>query len=375
MGPLSGIRVIELGQLIAGPFCGQMMADFGAEVVKVEPPGTGDAMRQWGRQDAEGRTIWWSVIARGKRSLTLDLRRPEGQDILRALAAEADIVIENFRPGTMERWGLGYDALCELNPRLVMVRVSGFGQTGPYSGRAGFASVCEALGGLRHVSGHPDRPPVRVGLSLGDTLAGMNGFIGALLALQHRHATGRGQMVDSTIYEAVLTVMESLIADYDRGGHIRERHGSSLPGIAPSNAYPTRDGKEMVIGANQDSVYRRLCEVMGRPELACDPRFASHRARGENAEALDALIADWTLRHDAAETVERWPRRGCRRAWPTARPRCWRILTSSRGGRSPACPIRGSGRWRCRTSSRSCRRAPARSATAARSWAPTRGPC
>lgn len=304
MGPLEDIRVIELGQLIAGPFCGQVLADFGAEVVKVEPPGKGDAMRQWGREDREGRPIWWSVIARNKKSLTLDLRKPEGQEVLRQLAAEADILIENFRPGTMERWGLGYEALSAINPRLIMVRISGFGQSGPYSGRAGFASVCEAMGGLRYISGYPDRPPIRVGLSLGDTLAGMNGAMGALLALQQRQKTGRGQVVDSSIYESVLTVMESLVADYDQGGHIRERHGSSLPGVAPSNAYPTRDGKEMIIGANQDTVYRRLCEVMGRPELADDERFATHRARGQNAEELDGLVADWTRQHDADEMID-----------------------------------------------------------------------
>lgn len=304
MGPLEGIRVIELGQLIAGPFCGQMLADFGAEVVKIEPPGKGDAMRQWGRLDREGRPIWWSVIARGKKSVTLDLRRSEGQEVLRELVRSADILIENFRPGTMERWGLGYDELSAINPRLVMVRVSGFGHSGPYSERAGFASVCEAMGGLRYISGYPDRPPIRVGLSLGDTLAGMNGVVGALLALQDREKTGRGQVVDSSIYESVLTVTESLVSEYDAGGHVRERHGSSLPGIAPSNAYPTRDGKEMIIGANQDTVYRRLCEVMERPDLAEDERFATHRARGENAGELDDLIAEWTRRHDAEEMIE-----------------------------------------------------------------------
>jgi succinyl-CoA---D-citramalate CoA-transferase len=303
MGPLKGVRVIELGQLIAGPFCGQVLADFGAEVAKIEPPGVGDAMRQWGRPDREGRPIWWSVIARNKKSLTLDLRQAEGQQILRQLAAEADILIENFRPGTMERWGLGYDALSEINPHLIMVRVSGFGQTGPYAERAGFASVCEAMGGLRYISGYPDRAPIRVGLSLGDTLAGMNAAMGALLALIQRERTGKGQVVDSSIYESVLTVMESLVSDYDQGGHIRERHGSSLPGIAPSNAYPTRDGKEIIIGANQDTVYRRLCEVMGQPELADDERFATHRDRGRNAEEIDAIVGDWTRQHDAEPMI------------------------------------------------------------------------
>lgn len=305
MGPLEGIRVIELGQLIAGPFCGQVLADFGAEVIKVEPPRQGDAMRQWGRKDEDGDPVWWSVIARGKKSVTIDLRREEGQDILRDLAGQADVLIENFRPGTMERWGLGYDRLQQINPRLIMVRVSGYGQDGPYSGRAGFASVCEAAGGLRYISGYPDRPPVRIGLSLGDTMAGINGAMGVLLALEHRHRTGRGQVVDSAIYEAVLGLTEALVAEYDAGGHIRERHGSSLPGIAPSNAYPSLDGKEVIIGANQDSVFRRLCEVMGRPGLADDPRYADHRSRGQNQDELDAIIAEWSRTVEAQEIVDR----------------------------------------------------------------------
>lgn len=303
MGPLTGIRVIELGQLIAGPFCGQMLADFGAEVIKVEPPKVGDAMRQWGRADENGRTVWWSVIARGKRSVTLDLRKPEGQAVLRDMVAEADVLIENFRPGTMERWGLGYDVLSGINPRLLMARVSGFGQDGPYSERAGFASVCEAMGGLRYISGYPDRPPVRVGLSLGDTLAGMNAFMGILLGLHHRHESGRGQVIDSAIYESILTLTESLVAEYDAAGHVRERHGSSLPGIAPSNAYPTADGREMIIGANQDSVFRRLCDEMGRPGLADDARFATHRARGQNAAELDRIIAAWTSTRPADDAI------------------------------------------------------------------------
>lgn len=304
MGPLDKIRVIELGQLIAGPYCGQMLCDFGAEVIKVEPPGKGDAMRQWGRPDPDGNPVWWDVIARGKKSITLDLRTGDGQKILRELAREADVLIENFRPGTMEQWGLGFDALSALNPRLIMARVSGYGQDGPYAGRAGFASVCEAAGGLRYISGYPDRPPVRVGLSLGDTMAGVNAAIGVLLALQHRHATGRGQIVDSAIYEAVLSLTEAMVSEYDAGGHIRERHGSSLPGIAPSNAYPTRDGKEVIIGANQDSVFRRLTEVMGQADLADDPDYADHRARGENQAALDQIVAQWTRQIDAGEIVE-----------------------------------------------------------------------
>jgi len=301
--PLNSIRVIELGQLIAGPYCGQLLADFGAEVIKVEAPEVGDAMRQWGRSGEDEKPVWWSVIARGKRSITLNLRTPEGQEVLRDLVKQADVLIENFRPGTMERWGLGYDVLSEINPRLIMARISGYGQDGPYASRAGFASVCEAMGGLRYISGYPDRPPIRVGLSLGDTMAGVNAAMGVLLALQRRHVTGRGQVVDSSIFESVLSLTESLVAEYDAAGHIRERHGSSLPGIAPSNAYPTGDGREVIIGANQDSVFQRLCTAMGAPELAQDPSYSSHRARGENAEALDARIADWTRQHGADDIV------------------------------------------------------------------------
>ena len=303
-GPLAGIRVVEMGQLIAGPFCGQLLADFGAEVVKIEPPETGDAMRQWGRTDAEGRPLWWPVIARGKKSLTLDLRRAEAQSVVRELAAKTDILVENFRVGRMEEWGLGYDALKAINPALIMVRVTGFGQTGPYANRAGFASVCEAMGGLRYIAGYPDRPPVRAGISIGDTLAGQSGFQGALLALQHRQRTGEGQMVDASIFEAVLSVMESVVSEYDGGGHVRERSGSFLPGIAPSNAYPTSDGETVIIGANQDSLFRRLSQVMGRPELAEDERFANHRARGRNQSACDAVVAEWTVTHTAREIVD-----------------------------------------------------------------------
>ncbi|MGR3493782.1 CaiB/BaiF CoA transferase family protein [Citreimonas sp.] len=305
MGPLEGIRVIELGQLIAGPYCGQVMADFGAEVIKIEPPGAGDPMRQWGRADKDGDPVWFSVIARGKRSVTLNLREPDGQQVLRDLVRDADVLIENFRPGTMERWGLGYDALSEINPRLIMARVSGYGQDGPYSRRAGFASVCEAAGGLRYISGYPDRPPVRIGISLGDTMAGFNAAMGILLALQHRHTTGRGQVVDSAIFEAVLGLTESMVAEYDAGGHIRERFGSALPGIAPSNAYLAADEREVIIGANQDSVFGRLCEVMGRPGLATDPRFADHQSRGRNQDLLDTMVGEWTRTLPAQEIVDR----------------------------------------------------------------------
>jgi len=304
MGPLEGIRVLEMGQLIAGPFCGQLLADFGAEVVKIEPPKTGDAMRQWGRTDADGHTLWWPVIARNKKSLTLNLRDSRAQDIVKALVAKTDILVENFRAGRMEEWGLGYGVLSKINPGLIMVRITGFGQTGPYSGRAGFASVCEAMGGLREISGHPDRPPVRMGISLGDTLAGQNGFQGALLALQHRNSTGDGQMVDASIYESVLSVMESLVSEYDGGGHIRQRSGSILPGIAPSNAYPTKDGGTIIIGANQDSLFRRLTALMGQPELADDERFRDHQARGRNQAEIDAIIGEWTRTKPAKELVD-----------------------------------------------------------------------
>ncbi len=304
MGPLNDIRVLELGQFIAGPFCGQLLADFGAEVVKIEPPGTGDAMRQWGRTDGEGHTLWWPVIARNKKSLTLDLRKKAAQDVVLELARHADIVLENFRVGRMEEWGLGYDALKAVNPRLIMVRVTGFGQTGPYRQRAGFAAVCEAFGGMRYIAGFPDRPPVRAGISIGDTLAGQLGFQGALLALHQRERTGEGQTVDASIYESVLSVMENLITEYDVGGHIRERSGSVLPGIAPSNAYPTASGVPIIIGANSDTLFRRLAKLMGEPELAVDERFRDHQSRGRRQEELDAIIGAWTATKDAGWLVD-----------------------------------------------------------------------
>jgi len=301
--PLADIRVLELGQLIAGPYCGQVLADFGADVLKIEPPGKGDAMRQWGASDEAGKPIWWNQIARNKQSMTLDLRQADGQDVLRQLVADADVLIENFRPGTMEKWGLGYEELSAINPRLIMVRVTGFGQNGPYSQRAGYASVCEAMGGLRYVSGYPDRPPVRVGISLGDTLAGVHAALGALVAIHQRERSGRGQVVDSTIYESVFGMMESIIPDYVLGGKVRERSGSILPGIAPSNAYPAKGGRDVIIGANQDSVFTRLCEVMGRSDLSLDERFSSHRARGANQTELDELIGEWSAGFDAEELV------------------------------------------------------------------------
>lgn len=298
---LSGLRVIEMGQLIAGPFCGQLLSDFGAEVIKIEPPGTGDPMREWGREKPHGQSLWWPVIARGKKSVEIDARLAEGQIIIRDLAATADILVENFRPGTMERWGLGYDALSAINPRLVMIRVSGYGQTGPYTGKAGFGAIGEAMGGLRHVVGDPSTPPSRTGISIGDTLAATFACLGGLMALHARERTGRGQVVDSAIYEAVLAVMENLVTEYDKVGYIRERTGAILPNIAPSNVYPTRNGTFVLIAANQDTVFRRLAIVMGRPDLATDPRYATHTERGQCQRELDAMISDWTQTMDREE--------------------------------------------------------------------------
>jgi crotonobetainyl-CoA:carnitine CoA-transferase CaiB-like acyl-CoA transferase len=289
-GALAGIRVIELGQLIAGPFCGQLLGDMGAEVIKVEPPKQGDPMRDWGHGDAK---LWWEVVARNKKSVSANLRMAQGQDIVRRLVAHADILIENFKPGTIEKWGLGPDVLHAINPRLIIVRVSGYGQTGPYASRAGFGGIGEAMGGWRHIVGDPDRPPSRMGVSIGDSLAATYGCMGALAALHARERTGKGQVVDSALYEAVLQVMESMVPEYCVSGHERRRSGSILEGVAPSNVYPCIDG-DYLIGANQDAVFARLCRAMGRPELATDDRYATHLARGARQGELDALIADWT---------------------------------------------------------------------------------
>lgn len=289
-GPLTDIRVIELGQLIAGPFCGQLLGDMGADVIKVEPPGKGDPMRVWGRGDSP---LWWTVCARNKRCVTANLRVQEGQEIVRKLVAQADILIENFRPGTMEKWGLGYDVLSKINPGLIMVRVSGYGQTGPYASRAGYAAIGEAMGGMRYLAGWPDKPPSRAGISIGDSLAATFACTGALAALHHREKTGQGQVVDSAIYEAVLNVMESTIPEYVVSNYTRERTGSALPNVAPSNLYKCSDGS-FLIAANQDTVFRRLCEAMEQPELADDPRYSTHTARGDRQQELDAIIEQWT---------------------------------------------------------------------------------
>ena len=298
-GPLKGLKVVEMGQLIAGPFCGQLLGDMGAEVIKLEPPGAGDPMRVWGRGDTP---LWWEVIARNKLSVSADLRKPEGQDLVRRLIGKADVLIENFRPGALERWNLDPKGLLAANPRLVILRVSGYGQTGPYAGRTGFGGIGEAMGGWRHVVGEPDRPPSRMGVSIGDTLAATYGCVGVLAALRHRDQTGQGQIVDSAIYEAVLQVMESLVPDYSVMGYVRERSGSILPGLAPSNVYRCSDG-DYLIGANQDAIFGRLCEAMGRPELARDTRYATHTARGVHQAELDAVIDAWT-RTRTVEEVE-----------------------------------------------------------------------
>ncbi|HLI65593.1 MAG TPA: CoA transferase [Caulobacteraceae bacterium] len=294
-GPLADIRVIELGTLIAGPFCGQILADFGAEVIKLEDPAGGDPMRAWGRSLPKGHSPWWPVIGRNKKSVTLNLRSPEGQGIARSLIAGADVVIENFRPGTMEKWGLAYESLAAQNPGLVMARVSGFGQTGPYATRAGYGLIGEAMGGLRHITGEPDRPPARAGLSIGDSLAAAHAAMGVLMALHVRASTGRGQVVDAAIYESVLAMTENLVTEYDLTGYVRERSGSILPGIAPSNVYPAANGEMILIGGNGDTVFARLCEAMGQPALKDDPRYVDHASRGVNQAELDALIGAWTV--------------------------------------------------------------------------------
>ena len=290
MSALKGLRVIEMGQLLAGPFCGQLLGDMGADVIKVEPPGAGDPMRIWGQGDEK---VQWEVVARNKKSVSANLRVGEGQALVRKLIATADIVIENFKPGTMEKWGLDPATLLAQTPHLILARMSGYGQTGPYSGRAGFGGIGEAMGGWRYIVGEPDRPPSRMGVSIGDTLTATYGCMGVLAALHHRGQTGHGQVVDAALYESVLQVMEGLVPEYDHEGIVRERCGSILPGIAPSNVYICKDG-EYMIGANKDSLWQRLAQAMGRPELGSDARYATHLARGHNQIELDNLINEWT---------------------------------------------------------------------------------
>ena len=300
-GPLEGVRVVELGSLVAGPFAGRLLGDFGAEVIKIESPDEPDLMRQWGAHRFRGRALVWPIQSRNKKCITLNLRQAEGQELFRRLIAKSDILLENFRPGTMEKWGLGWDALSALNPALIMTRVSGFGQSGPYKDRTGFGSVGEAIGGLRYLMGYPDRPPVRAGIALGDSLAALFATVGTLAALDHRRKSGRGQMVDCAINEAVFSLLESILPEYDLLGVVRERTGATLPKVAPSNIYPTSDGKMLLIAANQDGIFRRLAQVMGQPELADDPRYATHEARGERQAELDEIIAAWTVMREMHE--------------------------------------------------------------------------
>ncbi len=302
-GPLAGVRVIELGMLLAGPYAGRLLGDMGAEIIKVEPPGQPDPIRDWGTARYEGRSLWWPVQSRNKKCVTLNLREEKGQELLLELVKRSDVLVENFRPGTLERWNLGWDRLSETNPKLVLARVSGYGQTGPYAERAGFAAVAEAMGGIRYINGFPGEPPPRLHISLGDSLAGMFAAQGILAALYKRDALGfgRGQVVDVSLMEASFAMLESMVPEYDRLGIVRGPQGTNLKGIAPSNIFRSRDDKWMVIAANADKVFRRLCEAIGKPELADDPRFATHIARGENQDEIEGMIADWARRHDAKE--------------------------------------------------------------------------
>lgn len=305
-GPLSGLRVIEMGQLLAGPFTAARLADFGAEIIKVEPPGKGDPMRDWGHHRHKDQGLWWPVLARNKKSVTANLRDPRGQELVRRLVAKADALIENFKPGTLERWNLGPDELHKINPSLIITRISGYGQDGPYANRPGFASVGEALGGLRYINGYPDQPPPRNGISLGDTLTGMFAAQGLLMALYERDALGggKGQVIDAAITESCFTLMESALPEYDKVGVIREPSGTALANVAPSNIYPTSDEKWVIIAANFDPMFVRLCEAMGQPELAQDERFNGHLARGNHVEILDGLITEWTKDHTASQLTE-----------------------------------------------------------------------
>ena len=303
-GALDGIRVIEVGTLISGPFCGRLLGDMGAEVIKIEPPGSPDPIRTWGQAELDGHHFFWTVHARNKKAVTLNLRAPRGRELFLDLVERCDIIVENFRPGTLEKWDLGYDVVARRNPGIILVRVSGYGQTGPDAAKAGYASVAEAVSGLRHMNGFPGGPPPRLALSLGDTLAGMFAAQGALAALYRRTVTGRGQVVDAALTEACLAVQESTIPDYDVGGVVRGPSGTRLEGIAPSNIYRSADGSWVVIAANQDTVFRRLCEAMGRPELAAEERFVDHGARGRNQDELDAIIGQWAATRDPHDIIE-----------------------------------------------------------------------
>jgi crotonobetainyl-CoA:carnitine CoA-transferase CaiB-like acyl-CoA transferase len=302
---LAGLRVLEMGQLIAGPSAGRLFAEFGAEVIKVENPIGGDAIRNW-RVVENGTSLWWYVQSRNKKSITIDLRKTEGQEMICNLAKDVDIIIENFRPGTMESWGIGYEQLKEINPGIIMIRISGYGQDGPYRDKPGFGSIGEAMGGLRYLTGYPDRPPTRVGVSIGDSISSLYAVIGAMMAIYHRDVkkTGQGQCVDVALYESVFSFMESMLPEYDRVGIIRERSGSTLPGITPSNTYLCKDGKYVVIGANGDGIFKRLMVVIGQPEAAVDSRFQNNANRTEHADFLDSIIEDWTKILNLADVLK-----------------------------------------------------------------------
>ncbi|HLQ02744.1 MAG TPA: CaiB/BaiF CoA-transferase family protein [Burkholderiales bacterium] len=303
-GPLQGLRVVELGTLIAGPFAGRLLAEAGADVVKIESPGAGDPLRNW-RRLHKGTSLWWYAQGRNKRSVAVDLRQSQGQEIVRALGNRADIVIENFRPGQLEKWNLGYEPLAKDNPGLILVRLSGYGQTGPYRDRPGFGSIGEAMGGLRYLTGEPSRPPSRVGVSLGDSLASLYGVIGALMALHQRAQNGgRGQVVDVALYEAVFSLLESTLPEYGMTGFIRERSGGALPGITPSNTYLCKDGSYLVIGGNGDSIFRRLMRAIGRGDLETDPALADNAGRTARAAELDAAIGEWTGQRSLSDALE-----------------------------------------------------------------------
>jgi formyl-CoA transferase len=301
--PLQGLKVIELGTLIAGPFAARLLAEFGAEVIKIEPPGGGDPLRQW-RKLHDGTSLWWYVQGRNKKSVTVNLKQAAGQEIVQRLVKDADIVIENFRPGALEQWNLGWEQLSAINPGLIMVRISGYGQSGPYRDRPGFGAIGESMGGLRYVTGHPGQPPVRVGVSIGDSIAALHGVIGALMAVHHRKVNGgNGQYIDVALYEAVFNMMESVLPEYDMFGMVRERSGSSLPGIVPSNTYVCRDGKYVVIGANADSIFKRMMSAIGRDDLATDPALARNDGRVARTEEIDGVIASWCAQHDLDQVL------------------------------------------------------------------------
>ena len=302
-GPLAGVRMVELGMLLAGPYAGRLLGDMGAEVIKIEPPGKPDPLREWGHARYHDRSLWWPVQSRNKKCITLNLREQQGQELLLELIRVSDVVSENFRPGTLERWNLGYERLAEVNPAIVLARISGYGQTGPYASRAGFASVAEAMGGLRYINGFPGEAPPRTGISLGDSLAAMFATQGILAALYQRDVLGdgRGQVVDVSLLESCFALLEGTVPEYDRLGIVREPAGTGLKGVAPSNIFKSQDGKWVVIAANQDNVFRRLCAAMGRPELADDARFSTHLARGENQVEIEGIISEWSALHQAAE--------------------------------------------------------------------------